>query len=437
MASRSPLDGRGPTPAVGVRAMGASSPQQGRAAVGRPVPWGMPHVTHRLLVDHARARGAAPPRWRPCGVCLANRACGCHARGVRHWDSPRPNAFAHRGVGIEQTAAPRAGALGALAGAQIADGGRATQVERPGHGPLREALGVECAARLGARKAARPPYLAGDLGHGRAAKSARVTGQLRCGSTLAHGRQSRQPTRASIQESCEGFPPMAAQMPASEDVLGRRRAQCGAARVLRRALTAADGAARMGPEPGRARVSRAVGDEVGRPMAFQVHQQSARGPPPAHGPIVHPKDGGRRHGRRRQLADEAPQGIRAGQERELGPQPRPGLTAQCKPSLWQRHGQVHGALCRGSYHLEHPVGEGVRGTAGVQAATTADAQAHTHGVLPQRQVARAACIVTMHAPCGEPTARATGRGRGGLGGNREHPVALAHRTYGNTKAYGS
>jgi hypothetical protein len=62
-----------------------------------------------------------------------------------------------------------------------------------------------------------------------------------------------------VQQSFEGFPQIAGQMPAIEDVLGRWRAQCGAARVLRRAIAADDGNARMGPEPGRERVSRAVG----------------------------------------------------------------------------------------------------------------------------------------------------------------------------------
>lgn len=136
-----------------------------------------------------------------------------------------------------------------------------------------------------------------------------------------------------IQQPFEGFAQITDQMPTVDDVLGLWRAQCGAARLRHGAITAEDGDTRMGPEPGGKRVSRAVGQEIKRPMALQVHQQGAIGAPATHGPIVHAKDGGRRHGRIRQLADKAQQGIGAGEEMERGPQPRPGLAAQRKPKL--------------------------------------------------------------------------------------------------------
>jgi hypothetical protein len=57
-----------------------------------------------------------------------------------------------------------------------------------------------------------------------------------------------------IQQSFEGFPPIADQMPAIKNVLGRWCAQCGAPRLFRRKIAADDGDTRMGPEPGREHV---------------------------------------------------------------------------------------------------------------------------------------------------------------------------------------
>ena len=96
MALRFPLDVGGPTPAAGARARSVPSLQQGWATMGRPGPWGMPNIAHRLVVNQARVRCAAPPSWRPCDVCLKTLACGAHARGARHGDIPRPNAVAYR-----------------------------------------------------------------------------------------------------------------------------------------------------------------------------------------------------------------------------------------------------------------------------------------------------------------------------------------------------
>ena len=90
---------------------------------------------------------------------------------------------------------------------------------------------------------------------------ARANPQLRIMAT------SREPLRAE-GEHLYRVPPLdvsAEDAQDPEDVLGRWRAQCGAARVLRRAVTADDGDARIGPEPGAERVGRAVGQEVERP----------------------------------------------------------------------------------------------------------------------------------------------------------------------------
>ena len=80
---------------------------------------------------------------------------------------------------------------------------------------------------------------------------------------------------APIQPPFERFAHMTDQVPPVEDVLGLWRAQCGAARILHGAITAEDGDTRMSPAPGSKRVSRAVGPEIKRSMARQVHQQGA------------------------------------------------------------------------------------------------------------------------------------------------------------------
>ena len=131
-----------------------------------------------------------------------------------------------------------------------------------------------------------------------------------------------------IQSPFEGFTEVADQMPPVKDVLDRWRASCGATRIRRRAATTEDDDARMCPEPRGSWVSRAVGPQVKRPMALPVHQQDAIRTPTTKGPIVHPKDGGCRHGWGWQPADETQQGIEARRHMELGTQPCPGFATE-------------------------------------------------------------------------------------------------------------
>jgi hypothetical protein len=122
---------------------------------------------------------------------------------------------------------------------------------------------------------------------------------------------------APIQQAFEGFAAIADQMPPVEDLLGLWRSLGRTAHILRRAVTAEDANARMHPKPGRELVGCAVGSQIDRPMARRVHEEGTIGAPTTHGPIVHPKDGRCGHGRIRQLADEAQQGVGAGGYLEL------------------------------------------------------------------------------------------------------------------------
>jgi hypothetical protein len=230
-----------------------------------------------------------------------------------------------------------------------------------------------------------------------------------------------------IQPPCEGFTPMAEQMPPVEDLWGIWCAKGGAARIRRRAVTAEDGHAWMRPEPGRERVGGAIGPHVNRPMALQVHQQGARGAPPTHGPIVHPEDGRRWHGRIRQLADKPQSGIGAGGHMERGAQPRPGFAAERKPQWLQHRGQTHRALSRGPHHLWQAFGDCLHGTGDVQTANTSDVQDQAHGAIPEGKIAWPARVGAMNAWRGDPATRAMGRGCSGLGGNREDAVVLIYR----------
>jgi hypothetical protein len=114
---------------------------------------------------------------------------------------------------------------------------------------------------------------------------------------------------------------------------------------------------------------------------------------------------------------------------ECGAQPRSGFTAERESKVLQRRGQVHRALRRRPHQLGQAFSKALSRTAGVQAAKAADVQDQTHGVPPQRKVARAARVVAMDALRRFPTARATGRGRSGMGGDREDTVALPHRAH--------
>jgi hypothetical protein len=138
----------------------------------------------------------------------------------------------------------------------------------------------------------------------------------------------------------------------------------------------------MRPEPRSERISRAVGQEVDRPMALQVHQQGALYTPTPHGPIVNLKDGGRRPRRIGQLADAPQQSIRAGGHAECGAQPRSGFTAERESKALQRRGRAHYALRRRPQQLGQAFSKGLSRTAGVQAAKAADVQDQTHGIIP-------------------------------------------------------
>jgi hypothetical protein len=166
----------------------------------------------------------------------------------------------HRGG--EETHAAWLGALGEPGGAQRADDGRATHVELPGHMSCGEALCVEGSGLLVARKPAYAPFRSRQLVGGRAPERARLDGRREPDSRLARGQPGGQTVMEPIQQPFEGLPQVAAQVPPVEDGLGLWRAQGGAACRRRRAVTA--------------------------------------------------EDGRRWPGRRRQLADEPPQGIWAG-----------------------------------------------------------------------------------------------------------------------------
>lgn len=183
----------------------------------------------------------------------------------------------------------------------------------------------------------------------------------------------------------------------------------------------------MGPEPGRERVSCAIGQAVERPMALQVNQQGAIGASPTPGPSVPPKDRGRRHGWIGPLADEAQQRIGTGGHRESSAQPCSGFAAEREPQGLQRRGQAHGMLRRGPHDLRQAFSEGLSRAGSVHATKATDVQDQTHGILPQRKIARAARVVALDTRRRFPTARATGRGCGAMGSDRLNRVALADR----------
>lgn len=234
-------------------------------------------------------------------------------------------------VRVEKPDAPRLGTLGACVRAQRADHSGATHLELLGHGPLRDALGVERPDLLVACEPARPPFLAGALIRRRAAERARIYGQQECRGRLACGQQSRQALMEPIEPPFERFPQVANSMPPIEDLVGLWCAKGGPTRIRCRAVTAHDADAWMRLEPRSKRIGRAVGPQVDRPMALQVSQQGAIGAPTTHGPIIDPQDGRRWHGRIRPLADEPQQGSGAGGHMQLGAQPRPGCAATREP----------------------------------------------------------------------------------------------------------
>jgi hypothetical protein len=168
-----------------------------------------------------------------------------------------------------------------------------------------------------------------------------------------------------IEQSFESFPQVADEMPPIEDLLGLWGAKGGSTRILCRAVTAQDEDAWMRLEPHGKGIGRAVGPQVDRPMALQVHQQSARRTATPQRPIIDPTDGRRWHGWIRQLADQPQQGVGAGGHMKLGTQPRSGFATKGETELRQGPGQAHGTLRRGPYQLQQAFGECLNGAGGV------------------------------------------------------------------------
>jgi hypothetical protein len=111
LASRPPRGVTGARPAVEAPAVGHLPRRQRLAAGAWPAPWATPCVDPGLTVDGARVRGAAPPRWRPCGVCLNSLGPESHASVPRHGDRRPPSAGAgrpQRGRGDAHAGAGRA-----------------------------------------------------------------------------------------------------------------------------------------------------------------------------------------------------------------------------------------------------------------------------------------------------------------------------------------
>ena len=91
---------------------------------------------------------------------------------------------------------------------------------------------------------------------------------------------------------------------------------------------------------------------------------------------------------------------------ELGAQPRPGFAAERRAQAPQDHGPTHRALRCGGHDLWQALGEGLGRTGGVQAPTAAGAEEQAHGILPHRQIIRAAGVIAVNARRGDPAARA-------------------------------
>jgi hypothetical protein len=103
------------------------------------------------------------------------------------------------------------------------------------------------------------------------------------------------------------------------------------------------------------------------------------------------------------------------------------FAAEREPELLQHRGQAHGMLRHGPHYLRQAISEGLSHAGGIHATKATDVQNQTYGILPPRKIARAARVVAIDALRRFSTTRATGCGRGRMGGDRQDLVAPSHR----------
>ena len=169
---------------------------------------------------------------------------------------------------------------------------------------------------------------------------------------------------------------------------------------------------RMGLEPLRHGIGRALREEGHGLATLQIHQDRAIGMPFAQGKIVHPEHPGRGEDRPRQPAQHAQEGVAAYHQVPRVAEAHPSLPTQRHAEGDQALGEPQRASGPGSGDGGHPFGEDMPRAAAMTTKPLADAELEAHTILRPGQIGQDASIATVDA------ARRCGTGRTGHAGLR-------------------
>jgi len=167
-------------------------------------------------------------------------------------------------------------------------------------------------------------------------------------------------------------------------------------RVLGGAIARDDGEFWARTQPRGHRVGRAIGEQVDRPAALQVHDDGAVDAAFAQGKVVDADDGGCRGHGCRTRAQEAEQRVRARAQAQADGQPGAGLAAGGEADVAQRLRQRWGAPGAVGHEGGQALGEGALGTGRHVAEEAAHAQQQAHGPIHDGQVMHESEVATVH-----------------------------------------
>jgi hypothetical protein len=151
-------------------------------------------------------------------------------------------------------------------------------------------------------------------------------------------------------------------------------------------------------QPGRHGVRGALGQQIDRPLLFQIHQNRAIDPPLAEGKIIDPEHTRGRLGGRWGAAENPEDRITAQWHPQAGGHPGASFPASLAPEDADRLGHPCSALRVAGGEGRQAFRKGLARTGGDGTAETPNLQAEVYGMLCDGEVPQAACLAAMH-PC--------------------------------------
>jgi hypothetical protein len=206
--------------------------------------------------------------------------------------------------------------------------------------------------------------------------------------------------------------------------LGRLRGAFGrTARIIRGAITGNDFDPWMGAQPCRHGIRGTLGQQIDRPLLFEIHQDRAIDAALAEGKIIDPQDPRCGLRRRRGALENAEDRIATEGHPQPAGHPCAGFTARLAPEDTDSLGEPHGTLRARGRESGEVFNKRLAGTRRRQTAKAADMYAEAHGLLDNGQVTQVARIAAVHACRRGVTIGAGGRGRIGTGVDEERGVS--------------